>query len=68
MRGERRERGEKRDEEKERGEKRDEEKEGGGERDDPGPTSPKWFRSWGVIIIVCTWHVSAFGFVAPIWF
>ena len=49
------------EEEKERGEKREEEKErrkdtGGerGERDDPGPKSPKWFRSWGVIIIACT--------------
>ena len=39
-----------------------------GERDDPGPTSPKWLRPWGVIIVACTCHVSAFGFVAPIWF
>ena len=53
----------KREEEKERGrEKREEEKERGrekrggerGERDDPGPKSPKWFRSRGVIIIACT--------------
>ena len=36
-----------------------------GERDDPGPTSPKWFRPWGVIIVACTCHVSACGFVAP---
>ena len=72
-RGERRE--ERREEREERGEKRGERRErrkerGGerGERDDPGPTSPKWFRPWGVIIIACTCHVSAFGFVAPIWF
>ena len=39
-----------------------------GERDDPGATFPKWFRPWGVIIIACTCHVPAFGFVAPIWF
>ena len=26
------------------------------------------FRPWGVIIIACTCHVSAFRFVAPIWF
>ena len=61
------EKGERREEKRE---KREEKERGGerGERDDPGPTSPKWFRPWGVIIIACTCHVCAFGFVAPIWF
>ena len=72
-RGERREERGKRREERgvNRRERRERRKERGGERgerDDPGPTSPKWFRPWGVIIIACTCHVSAFGFVAPIWF
>ena len=70
-REEKRERREERGEEREekRGERERRKERGGerGERDDPGPTSPKWFRPWGVIIIACTCHVSAFGFVAPIW-
>ena len=51
-RGERRERSERR---KERGRERERKERGErGERDDPGPTSPKWFRLWCVIIIACT--------------
>ena len=43
----REERGERRGERRERRQERGRER---GERNDPGPESPKWFRSWGVII------------------
>ena len=79
-RGEKREeRGEKRREERgeRRGERRGEEREDKteqrrderreGREDDPGPKFPDWFRAWGVCML-CTRHVSAFEFVAPIRF
>ena len=75
-RGERREeRGERREEKRERREERGEEREERGEKreeekEEKGMTPDlrllSGFARWGVIIIACTCHVSAFGFVAPI--